>query len=350
MAPVTDAATHAAPDAATTAQGGRVGPPGPPPGRRLDGSMSLLVDTMADTLDRGYVERAAGRGAGRAAGPAARPGAAREAAGRPVRIAPLVALLALGLLTGTAVAQVRQSAVADQGLRGELAAEVAARTRSTDALALRVARLRDEVAAVQERALGADAAGRAAARRLEALGAASATTAVRGPGVVVTVDDAETDGSAGVDPLRGGTAPEGRVRDSDVQDVVNGLWTAGAEAVAVNDQRLGPLSAIRNAGESILVDLRPLSPPYVVEAIGDAADLEVDFVDGPSGRRLATLTSLYGIRSEVSRSDELALPAASTPRLRAAIPLAVLTAPTSSPPSAAARATTAPQPAPDVPS
>jgi uncharacterized protein YlxW (UPF0749 family) len=72
--------------------------------------------------------------------------------------------------------------------------------------------------------------------------------------------------------------PEGRVRDADLQDVVNGLWAAGAEAVAVDGQRLTALSAIRSAGESVLVDLRPLSPPYTVEAVGDPAALEVGFV------------------------------------------------------------------------
>ena len=290
----------------------RPGAGGPPP-RRLDGSMSLLVDMMQDTLDSGYAERAARRRT-----------PVEPAAARPRRrsgLLSLAALVAVGVVTGTAVAQVRERSVADQGLRGELAAEVEQRTAQSDALAAQVARLRDEVTAVRESALGADAAGRAAARELAAVSAASGTTAVRGPGVVVSVDDAETGAAEDPDPLRGGTVPEGRVSDADLQDVVNGLWAAGAEAVAVNGQRLTALSAIRSAGESVLVDLRPLTPPYVVEAVGDPADLEVGFVDGPSGRRLTTLTSLYGLRFEVRRADELELPAASTPRLRDATPV-----------------------------
>ena len=286
---------------------------GPPP-RRVDGSMSLLVDMMRDTLDQGYAERAARR---RTPGTAAPVPRRRKQAG----LTSLAALVALGALTGTAVAQVRDRSAADQGLRGRLTAEVAERTRQSDALAAQVARLRDEVSAVRERALGADAAGRAAARRLAAVSAASATTAVQGPGVVVTVDDADRDDPEAADPLRGGTVPEGRVSDADLQDVVNGLWAAGAEAVAVNGQRLTALSAIRSAGESVLVDLRPLSPPYVVEAVGDPAALEVGFVDGPSGRRLTTLTELYGLRVEVRRADELRLRAGSTPRLRDATPV-----------------------------
>jgi uncharacterized protein YlxW (UPF0749 family) len=275
--------------------------------------MSLLVDMMADTLDRGYAERAARVEPGV-------PGGSSWRARRRQRLTPLLGVLAVGVLTGTAVAEVRERSEAETGLRGDLAAQVAQRTRDSDALERRAAQLRDEVAAVRQQALGVDAAGRTVAERLEALGAAAATTAVRGPGLVVTLDDAPTGDAVGGEPLRGGTVPEGRVRDSDVQDVVNGLWAAGAEAVAVDGQRLAAVTAIRSAGESVLVDLRPLSPPYVVEAVGDPSRLEVRFVDGPSGRRLTTLTSLYGIRSEVARADELDLPAAGTPDLRAATP------------------------------
>lgn len=275
--------------------------------------MSLLVDMMSNTLDSGYAERAARVRAAGADAP-------RERRRRRQGLGPLVGILAVGVLTGAAVAEVRDRSQADRGLRGELAAEVAQRTRASDALAARAAALRDEVAAVREQALGADTAGQAAQERLEVLGAASATTAVRGPGVVVTLDDAPADDVVGDDPLRGGTVAEGRVRDADLQDVVNGLWAAGAEAVAVDGQRLTALTAIRSAGESVLVDLRPLSPPYVVEAVGDPSRLEVRFVDGPSGRRLTTLASLYGIRFDVARADELDLPAAGTPDLRAATP------------------------------
>jgi uncharacterized protein YlxW (UPF0749 family) len=290
--------------------------PGRPTARRVDGSMSLLVDMMANTLDEAYAEAAQARGTGPAA-----PGPDRGPRRRSVRLGPLAGLLAVGLLTGTAVGEVRDRSAESSGLRSGLADEVAARTGQGDALAAQAAALRDEVAQLQEQALGSDAAGRAAARDLEVLGAASATTAVRGPGLVVRLDDAPQD-ALPADPLRGGTVPEGRVRDQDLQDVVNGLWAAGAEAVAVNRQRLTTLSAIRSAGESVLVDLRPLSPPYTVEAVGDPAALEVGFVAGPSGSRLTTLTSLYGIVVDVSRSDELVLRGSGDPVLRNALPVA----------------------------
>ncbi len=57
---------------------------------------------------------------------------------------------------------------------------------------------------------------------------------------------------------------DGRVRDVDVQTVVNGLWAAGAEGIAVNGQRLTSLSTIRHAGDAIVVDLRQLARPYTI--------------------------------------------------------------------------------------
>ena len=302
-------------DAPTTAADGAVtSPAGSGDGRerRVDASMSLLVDMMANTLDEAYAERAAGRRA------TPHPGAAPPVHRRS-RWLPLVGLIVVGVVTGTAIASVRAREVETRGVRAGLAQEVRDRTARSDALAVRAAALRDEVAAARQQALGSDAEGRELARRVAALEAASATAAVRGPGVVVTVDDADAGDDAAPDALRGGTVPEGRVSDRDLQDVVNGLWAAGAEAVAVNGQRLGPLTAIRSAGDAVLVDLRPLSPPYVVEAVGDPGDLQVDFVDGPSGRRLATLASLYGIEFDVERADALTLAGAPAPQLRAAV-------------------------------
>ncbi len=287
--------------------------------RRVDGSMSLLVDMMANTLDEAYAERAART---TTSDP---PRSGRLHTGR-AGVLPVVALVVIGLVTGTAVAQVRDRQAASSGLRSGLAAEVRARTSETDDLAARAAELRDEVASVRESALGADAQGRAAARRLAALGAASATTAVSGPGLEVRLDDAPPGAGAAADPLRGGTVPDGRVQDRDLQDVANGLWAAGAEAISINGQRLSVVTAVRSAGESVLVDLRPIAPPYVVRAIGDPAALELEFVDGPTGRRLTTFTSLYGIAFSVRRADELRLPAASAPDLRLARPVSAASA------------------------
>ena len=99
--------------------------------------------------------------------------------------------------------------------------------------------------------------------------------------------------------------------------MVNGLWAAGAEAVAVNGQRLTALSAIRSAGDAILVDYRPLTRPYVVVAIGDPRTLQSRFVAG-AGRAGAAHAGA-GVRHPLlgrARVGQQTLPAASPDELR----------------------------------
>lgn len=286
------------------------------PQRRVDGSMSLLNDMMANSLDEAYAERAARR-AGEGAGPVDAPLRPGTTAAR--RASAILLLLALGVLTGTAVAQVRERQQANTGLRADLVAEVRDRTDRTDELAGAAERLRAQVAAAEAELLGADAQGRRVSERLVELGLASATLPVEGPGLRVTLDDAEEDDGTGTEgALRGGSLADRRVQDRDLQALVNALWAAGAEAVSINGERLTALTAIRSAGETVLVDFTPLSPPYVVEAVGDPARLEVELLDGAVGRALTTYVSVHGLTFEVAREDELALPGAGTPDLRAA--------------------------------
>lgn len=276
--------------------------------------MSLLVDIMTNTLDEAYEERARLRGTPPAPSPL-QPSARRGRA-----VLPVVVLVLLGVVTGTAVAQVRERQEESTGLRADLAAEVRERTAASDQLEARTQALRQDVAQVQVLALGADTTGRRLAEGLTSLGLATGTTPVTGPGLVVTLDNAAADETGSTDSLRPGTAPSSSVQDRDLQGVVNGLWAAGAEAIAINGQRLTALTAIRSAGDAILVDLRPLSPPYVIQAVGSPKDLEVDFMDGPTGRGLTFLTSEYGIVVEVRRAEDLSLPGAAAPQLSAASP------------------------------
>jgi uncharacterized protein YlxW (UPF0749 family) len=110
------------------------------------------------------------------------------------------------------------------------------------------------------------------------------------------------------------------VRDGDLQLVVNALWAAGAEAVSINGQRLGPTSAIRFAGEAVLVDFKPVTNPYEVRAIGDPQTLTSKFLGSPEVSALAVISETYGLRFDFSQEDELTLPAASIPELRVAKP------------------------------
>jgi len=139
--------------------------------------------------------------------------------------------------------------------------------------------------------------------------------AVRGPGLRVVLSDAAQDATAADAP-----AGSGRVVDRDLQTVVNGLWLAGAEAVSVNGQRLTSLSAIRAAGGALLVDYRPLTPPYVLSAVGDPAALQTRLAAEAAGRYLRALQDNYGIGVRIETADALQLPAASRLELRSAVP------------------------------
>jgi uncharacterized protein YlxW (UPF0749 family) len=90
--------------------------------------------------------------------------------------------------------------------------------------------------------------------------------AVRGPGIRVVLDDSNRR-----------TWPTGNVNDlvihsQDIQAVVNAMWRAGAEAIAVNDERLVSTSAVLCVGNTLLLNGTVRSPPYRIAAVGAARD------------------------------------------------------------------------------
>jgi len=96
-------------------------------------------------------------------------------------------------------------------------------------------------------------------------------TPVEGPGVVVTLNDSKKPQPKGLPP---GMTPPSLIHDTDINQVISELRAAGAEAIAVNGQRLVATSAIRAAGPAILINNTPQAPPYTVQAIGDPQVLE----------------------------------------------------------------------------
>jgi uncharacterized protein YlxW (UPF0749 family) len=122
--------------------------------------------------------------------------------------------------------------------------------------------------------------------------------AVAGPGLRITLDDPEA------------ATGNGAVLDRDIQLLVNGLWSAGAEAVAIGDVRLRLTSAIRQAGGAILVDNRPVLWPMTIQAIGDPATFQQRFVSTPGFGRFSSFQQLYDVDFEVAVVNDLSLPAA----------------------------------------
>ncbi|MGH8983047.1 MAG: DUF881 domain-containing protein [Acidimicrobiia bacterium] len=261
--------------------------------------MLLLSDLMTNSLDEGYARAAARR---------AEQGVLQSSRGL---AAVVLAFALVGLLLAAAATQVRSSAPAAARERAALAERIREQTERVDAMHERADALRAEVRKAQSSALELTDAGSTESDRLIELELISGVLAAEGEGVKVVVDDAQPK-----DPALASGEPNSRVLDADLQRLVNGLWAAGAEAISINGQRITALTAIRSAGDAILVSYRPLSPPYTVLAIGDSEQLEVDFVDGPGGRWFRLLEDNYGIAFDVSRQQELRLPGASDVALR----------------------------------
>lgn len=138
----------------------------------------------------------------------------------------------------------------------------------------------------------------------------NATTPLSGPGLRITISDSRP---AGTDADR---TSRGRVRDHDLRMIVNALWAAKAEGISVNGIRIGPGSFIRTAGQSIVVNIKPIQPPYIVEAIGDAPLMSVALIQGETGDYLSSIESAHGIGITPQAVSELSLPAVDPRALR----------------------------------
>jgi uncharacterized protein YlxW (UPF0749 family) len=202
---------------------------------------------------------------------------------------------AFGVLVATAAVQTsEQEGVASAG-RNTLITQIDAGRAQLSRLQARIVALREEDLRLQDRLGTASAAALAAETRTQRLAAVTGFGAVQGPGVKVVVDD----------------APDGTlVADRDLRPLVNGLWSAGAEAVSVDGQRLTARSAIRNSGDAIRVNNRSLSPPYVVLAVGDPRTLQADLMSTTSGLVFRATAQHFGFAWSMDNVDHLQLPAA----------------------------------------
>lgn len=271
--------------------------------------MSLLTTVMDHSLDEGYAEAAARKKAKGAAG-----------VPRPLRaklgLALGLVLAALVVTVGAAQARIAAPVVAKE--RGELIDRIESATSDADELEGDVETLRDDVDERQREALKKHGGSQG-----ELVSLLSGATKVHGLGVKLVVDDAkEADQGGGGPRESAGFSDTGRVRDRDMQRVVNGLWQSGAEAISINDQRLTALSAIRAAGDAILVDNKPLVPPYTVLAVGDGQRLSTRFQNSRDGQYLHALQENFGVRTSISVQDDVRLPAAPSVTVRTAEPKA----------------------------
>ena len=236
---------------------------------------------MRDTLDPGY-ERAARR---RAAGaPVARRASAAWLVG---------GVLVLGVLLTVAFQSTRANSAGNNQARDALNDDISRAQLAQAVLEASVNGLAGDVRSAQAAAVGGGVMA-----SLTTLQEMNALLAVSGPGIQVTLDD--PDAASG----------NGAILDRDVQLLVNGLWSSGAEAVAINGVRLRVTSAIRQAGGAILVDNRPVLWPMTIDAIGNPKTIHQQFISTTGYGRFATFVQLYGITFDAVAVDSVSLPAA----------------------------------------
>lgn len=100
----------------------------------------------------------------------------------------------------------------------------------------------------------------------ELIAIASGRTPVSGPGIVIEMWDAPEPADMDGDDLH----PDDLVvHQQDLEAVMNGLWSGGAEAMMIQDQRVTATSSVRCVGNVLLMHGRHYSPPYRISAIGD---------------------------------------------------------------------------------
>jgi uncharacterized protein YlxW (UPF0749 family) len=218
---------------------------------------------------------------------------------RPSRSAGLVVGLLLtlfALFVTTAAVQTRNDRPATELERRTLAADIRERQKTLDARRATAAGLSAEVQTLRR---SDDTDGGQPAD----LGVLAASEPVHGPGIVITAQSSPD----GLDA--------GRITDRDLQVLVNGLWYAGAEAVAVNDNRVGALTSIRAAGDAITVNFRSISSPYTIIALGDSDSLRTRFAQNPAGAYWENRRKRSGVEFAVTPSSDVTLPASPGERL-----------------------------------
>jgi len=262
---------------------------------RIDLSAAALNELLNNTLDPGY----------------------RAAAGRNPRRhwwdGPLTWLgcLLIGLVLVIAYRQTHLSAPARDAARHDLIARIHAAQSKATGLESQARALSDQVNQLRDAQLPANDPS------LKAAEVAAGSVTVTGPGMQVELGEPAATASAG-NP-RPGTTPQVDVavlHDTDLRSVVNRLWAAGAEAIAINGLRLSPTSFIRVAGESILLDFQPLTSPYTISAIGNSNQLQVAFAQSAVARRLKTLVAVYDISFRFGGKSKLTLPSVTVGQLQ----------------------------------
>lgn len=237
---------------------------------------------------------------GRALRPAGRPGGSR---GWSVAV-PVIALTAGLLFTTSATTADGTPLREDRRLElAELISERQERVAEAEAV---IGPLEEEVEALTASLAGADTPVLDERVRADRYRSDAGFSALAGPGLTVTLDDALRP-----DGLRpdGAEADDLLVHQEDMQAVVNALWAGGAEAMSIMGVRVISTSAVICVGPVLLLHGRPYSPPYVITAIGNPEALRAALADSPGVQLFREAADAYGLGYRETVEEDVTVPA-----------------------------------------
>jgi uncharacterized protein YlxW (UPF0749 family) len=179
----------------------------------------------------------------------------------------------------------------------------AAKTLQNEQTALKgqLADLRAELDQIQVSASTQSGAGKELQARIDDLKKVAGLSERTGDGVLITLDDARS-ASAIKD------VEKSICHNTDLTDIVNQAWRGGAEAIAINDERIVGSSSIYCVGSTIMVNGTLMSPPFSVVVIGPPNDLLASYDDPSQLRDIKQRRDVYGLGFRVSRAGGMRVP------------------------------------------
>lgn len=215
---------------------------------------------------------------------------------------PLVLALA-GVLLATSASASRGGDLRSD--RGNLPDLIRAEEHRLADVTARTERLRADIQAATDAAARSDDRIAAVSEQAAALSFAAGVGPVSGPGLTVTLADAPRQADR---LLPDGASPDDLVvHQQDVQAVVNALWAGGAEALQIMDQRVISTSAVRCVGNTLILQGRVYSPPYLVRAIGDPDRLTLALDSSVNVQLFRVYVDRYGLVYRTRANDSIRL-------------------------------------------
>ncbi len=170
-----------------------------------------------------------------------------------------------------------------------------------NALKVQLADLRAELDKIQASASTQSGAGKELQTRIDELKTVAGLNERAGDGVIITLDDAR--GASAAKDIE-----KSICHNTDLTDIVNQAWRGGAEAIAINDERIVGSSSIYCVGSTIMVNGTLMSPPFSVAVIGPQNDLLATYDDPTQLRDIKQRRDVYGLGFRVSRASGLRVP------------------------------------------